>query len=47
MQQRRRRIRDNLEEGRTRQRIVEKLIRRFQLSVDQADAYYLEFANGI
>ena len=38
-------IRDNLEEGRTRQRIVEKLVRCFRISEDQANAFYLEFVN--
>ena len=37
-------ILDNLEEGKTAQLIKDKLIRRFQLTIEQAEAYYLQFA---
>ena len=37
-------IQDNLEEGKTPERIQEKLIRRFSLSREQAEQYYNRFA---
>ena len=39
-------ILDNIEEGKTAQRIQEKLMRRFQLSAELAEQYYLQYAQG-
>lgn len=38
-------ILDNIEEGKTMEQIVDKLVRRFLLSSEEALAYYKEYAN--